>query len=91
MNIDLEKIKNSDAPKDEKKKYLYFRDRRKRRCPTCGKDFLLKCTYPKQQHCGMDCNMNKTDNRHSNLLICTNEYHRQLHHKYALRFAEMFL
>ena len=32
-------------------------------------------------------NMNKRDNRPENLLICTREYHRYLHHAYQLAFA----
>jgi hypothetical protein len=36
-------------------------------------------------------NMDKTDNRNENLLICTNNFHRYLHHLYAKRYAELFL
>lgn len=34
-------------------------------------------------------NMNKLDNRPSNLLICTASYHRFLHRQYELAFARM--
>lgn len=36
-------------------------------------------------------NMNPTDNRNTNLLVCSSEYHAWLHHRYGLRFAELHL
>lgn len=33
-------------------------------------------------------NMDKTDNRHGNLLICTNAYHQWLHSEYERWFAK---
>jgi len=37
--------------------------------------------------CVHHINMITTDNRHKNLLICTNGYHRQLHSEMARRYA----
>ena len=36
-------------------------------------------------------NLDRTDNRNCNLLICTNSYHHWLHAQYARRFAELHL
>jgi len=35
-------------------------------------------------------NLNRKDNRNSNLLICKNTYHSWLHKQYAKRYAELF-
>lgn len=36
-------------------------------------------------------NLNKADNRPSNLLICTGTYHRMLHYRMEQKYAELFL
>lgn len=36
-------------------------------------------------------NLDKTDNRHENLIICSVSYHKWLHNKYAIEFARRFL
>ena len=36
-------------------------------------------------------NLNKSDNRNRNLLVCTNSYHKWLHNEYARAFARRFL
>lgn len=36
-------------------------------------------------------NMIKSDNRKSNLLICSRAYHHWLHNRYAKRFAQLHL
>ena len=45
----------------------------------------------KTNECVHHINMIKTDNSKSNLLICDRSYHRWLHGRYALRFAELIL
>ncbi len=36
-------------------------------------------------------NLNKKDNRNRNLIICTQSFHRVIHHLMAKRYAELFL
>lgn len=45
----------------------------------------------KPEECIHHINMIKTDNRKSNLLICSRSYHSWLHERYAKRFAELHL